>query len=77
MTPACAYRLGVRSALAEQRGDDAGKRALFGDVVREATRLQRAGKRDAAEALCWAYEDGARDTEYKELRADLAADLNH
>lgn len=77
MTPARAYRLGVRSAMAEQRGDDAGRRALVADVIRAATDLQRRGKRDAAEALVWAHEDGAKDTEYRELRADLAADLNH
>ena len=62
--------------MAEQRGDDAGRRALFADVVREATRLQRAGKREAAVALCWAYDDGANGAEYKELRAEQAADLN-
>jgi hypothetical protein len=69
VTPERAYRLGERAALAQQRGDDAGSRALFADVVRESTRLWRAGKRDQAHALAEAWEDGNTTATYREVRA--------
>jgi len=58
MTTNVAYKAGQRAARAEAHGDEAASRALFRDVIRAATDLQRRGKREQANALCAAYERG-------------------
>jgi hypothetical protein len=58
MTTAQGYKAGQRARRAEAHGDELASRALFRDVVREATRLQRRGQGGQAQALCAAFERG-------------------
>lgn len=58
MTIDVAYKAGQRARRAEAQGDELASRALFRDVVREATRLQRRGQREQAAALCAWFERG-------------------
>jgi hypothetical protein len=58
MTTDQAHKMGQRAGRAEARGDEDGARALFRDVVRAATDLQRRGKRQEATALAEAFEHG-------------------
>jgi hypothetical protein len=58
MTTNVAYKAGQRAARAEARGDELAARELFGDVMREATRLRQRDQVDQAIALCVAYGRG-------------------
>jgi hypothetical protein len=58
MNPSGAQANGLAAARAEARGDQEYASKLFRAVVREATRLQRRGNKQAADALVAAFQRG-------------------